>query len=277
MIKSVIKALLTLVALYVVFSKVDLTQVQNIIIKAHLGYLLLALLFFNLSKVLSSIRLNIYFDYIAVNISELYALKLYYIGMFYNLFLPGGIGGDGYKIYLLKKSHDVKVRQLINVTLLDRLSGLIPLLFFAGVLFVFSAFYQHYPWLDALVIMGVLLIFPLFYLLNLLLFKNYISLFFKTTLIGSMVQLLQLIAAFFIVYAIGYESNLLIFLTLFLLSSVIAVLPISIGGIGVRELTFVYGLTLLGLEASGGVAFSLIFFLITACSSLLGIFLNEEV
>lgn len=276
MIKSVIKVLLTLVALYVVFSKVDLTQVQNIIIDANLCYLLLALLFFNLSKVLSSIRLNIYFNYIAVKISELYALKLYYIGMFYNLFLPGGIGGDGYKIYLLKKSHEVKVRQLINVTLLDRLSGLIPLLFFAGVLFIFSAFYQHYPWLDALVIMGVLLVFPLFYLLNLLLFKNYISLFFKTTLIGSMVQLLQLIAAFFIVYAIGYEKSLVIFLTLFLLSSVIAVLPISIGGIGVRELTFVYGLTLLGLEASGGVAFSLLFFLITACSSLLGIFLNEE-
>lgn len=275
-IKSLIKVLLTLVALYVVFSKVDLTQVQNIIMNANPWYLLLALLFFNLSKILSSIRLNIYFRYIAVQISERYALKLYYIGMFYNLFLPGGIGGDGYKIYLLKKHHEVKVSQLINVTLLDRLSGLIPLLFFAGVLFIFSAFYKHYPWLDALVIMGVLLVFPLFYLLNLVMFKKYIALFFKTTLLGAIVQLLQLIAALFIVYAIGYENHLFIFLTLFLLSSVVAVLPISIGGIGVRELTFVYGLTLLGLEAGGGVAFSLLFFLITALSSLVGIFLNEE-
>lgn len=275
-IKSVIKVLLTLVALYVVFSKVDLTQVQNIMVNANLWYLLLALLFFNLSKVLSSIRLNIYFRHIAVKISELYALKLYYIGMFYNLFFPGGIGGDGYKIYLLKKRHEVKVSQLINITLLDRLSGLIPLLFFAGLLFIFSAFYQHYPWLDTLVIIGVLLVFPLFYLLNLLMFKSYISLFFKTTFLGSIVQLLQLISAFFIVYTIGYESNLLIFLTLFLLSSVVAVLPISIGGIGVRELTFVYGLTLIELEARGGVAFSLLFFLITALSSLIGIFLNEE-
>ncbi|MBU1667726.1 flippase-like domain-containing protein [bacterium] len=275
-IKSIVKVLLTLTALYVVFSKVDFSQVQSIIINANLWYLLLALLFFNFSKILSSIRLNIYFRHIAVKISEIYALKLYYIGMFYNLFLPGGIGGDGYKIYLLKKSHEVKVSKLINITLLDRLSGLIPLLFFAGLLFIASEFYSHYPWLDYVIIIGVVLIFPLFYVLNLLMFKNYISLFFKTTFLGSIVQLLQLVSAFFIVYAIGYESNLLIFLTLFLLSSVVAVLPISIGGIGVRELTFVYGLTLLELEAGGGVAFSLLFFLITALSSFVGIFLNEE-
>jgi len=193
--------------------------------------------------------------------------------MFYNLFLPGGVGGDGYKIYLLKKSHNIKVSTLITATLLDRLSGLIPLLFFAGLLFISSDFYHKYIWLDWIAIIGTTTIFPIFYLINLWFFKGYIEIFFQTTLVGSGVQLLQLISAFFIVYAIGYNSDMLIFLTLFLISSVMAVLPISIGGVGVRELTFLYGLTLLEIDADGGVAFSLLFFLISALSSLLGAFL----
>jgi len=273
LLKIAIKIILTFIALYFVFSKIELKEVQKIITHANIWYLLLALLFFNLSKILSSLRLNIYFSHIGVKISEIYALKLYYIGMFYNLFLPGGVGGDGYKIYLLKKSHNIKVSTLITATLLDRLSGLIPLLFFAGLLFISSDFYHKYIWLDWIAIIGTTTIFPIFYLINLWFFKGYIEIFFQTTLVGSGVQLLQLISAFFIVYAIGYNSDMLIFLTLFLISSVMAVLPISIGGVGVRELTFLYGLTLLEIDADGGVAFSLLFFLISALSSLLGAFL----
>jgi len=273
LLKIAIKIILTFIALYFVFSKIELKEVQKIITHANIWYLLLALLFFNLSKILSSLRLNIYFSHIGVKISEIYALKLYYIGMFYNLFLPGGVGGDGYKIYLLKKSHNIKVSTLITATLLDRLSGLIPLLFFAGLLFISSDFYHKYIWLDWIAIIGTTTIFPIFYLINLWFFKGYIEIFFQTTLVGSGVQLLQLISAFFIIYAIGYNSDMLIFLTLFLISSVMAVLPISIGGVGVRELTFLYGLTLLEIDADGGVAFSLLFFLISALSSLLGAFL----
>jgi uncharacterized membrane protein YbhN (UPF0104 family) len=195
--------------------------------------------------------------------------------MFYNLFLPSGIGGDGYKIYLLNKSHNAKVSKLITATLLDRLSGLIPLLFFAGTLFIVSDFYHKFIWLDYLANIGVVIIFPLFYFINLYLFREYIEIFLKTTLLGSFVQLLQLISALFIVYSIGYESSLIILLTLFLISSVVAVLPISIGGVGVRELTFLYGLTLLEVDADGGVAFSMLFFLITAISSFIGVWLKD--
>jgi len=276
LIKVAIKIFLTLIALYWVFSKVDFKDIQALILNANLLYLFLALIIFNVSKVLGSYRLNLYFRHITIYISELYALKLYYIGMFYNLFLPGGIGGDGYKIYLLQKDHEVKVKTLITATLLDRLSGLIPLLFLAGVLFCFSDYYGKYHYLDILVVLGTLTVLPLFYLLNSILFKSYLPLFYKTLFLGTGVQLLQLLSAFFIIFAIAQQEMLIIFLTLFLISSVVAVLPISIGGVGIRELTFIYGLALLDMEVIGGVAFSLLFFLITALSSLIGIFLNQK-
>ena len=276
LIKVAIKIFLTLIALYWVFSKVNFKDIQALIRNANLLYLLLAFLFFNLSKIVSSYRLNLYFRHITVYISELYALKLYYIGMFYNLFLPGGIGGDGYKVYLLQKEHEVRVKTLITATLLDRLSGLVPLLFLAGVLFCFSDYYGKYHYLDILVVLGILTVFPLVYLLNRILFKSYLPLFYKTLFLGTGVQLLQLLSAFFIVFAIAQQEMMILFLTLFLISSVVAVLPISLGGVGIRELTFMYGLTLIEMEVAGGVVFSLLFFLITALSSLIGVFLSEK-
>jgi len=274
-IKRVIKVLFTSIALYVLFLKIDIKEIESILQNIEWIYLLLALLFFNLSKILSSIRLNIYCNHIGVKISEIYALKLYYIGMFYNLFLPSGVGGDGYKIYLLKQSHNIKLSTLITASLLDRVSGVIPLLFFAGILFIFSDFYNQLMWLDYLIIVEIATIFPIFYIINRVFFHRYLEIFFTTIALGSTVQLLQLISAIFILYAIGIKSSILIFLTLFLISSVVAILPITIGGVGVRELTFLYGLSLVGIDVNGGVTFSLLFFLITALSSLIGLFLKE--
>jgi len=274
-IKRVIKVLFTSIALYVLFLKIDIKEIESILQNIEWIYLLLALLFFNLSKILSSIRLNIYFNHIGVKISEIYALKLYYIGMFYNLFLPSGVGGDGYKIYLLKQSHNIKLSTLITASLLDRVSGVTPLLFFAGILFIFSDFYNQLMWLDYLIIVEIATIFPIFYIINRVFFHRYLETFFTTITLGSTVQLLQLISAIFILYAIGIKSSILIFLTLFLISSVVAILPITIGGVGVRELTFLYGLSLVGIDVNGGVTFSLLFFLITALSSLIGLFLKE--
>ena len=72
------------------------------------------------------------------------------------------------------------------------------------------------------------------------------------------------------------NASMIDYLTLFLISSVVAVLPISIGGIGVRELTFLYGFSLIGGDTTMAVTFSLIFFVITALSSLLGAFIRND-
>ena len=187
-IKTFFKIGLTLIALYVVFSKVHLSHVFQAISQANLFYLFFAFIFFNLSKIISSIRLNIYFKFIDVHLDNLYALKLYYVGMFYNLFLPSGIGGDGYKIYLLHKIHNhVKLKTLVSVTFQDRISGLIPLLFFAGILFFFSDFYNRIFWLDVLIVLATIFLLPLFYLYSFLFFKKYMPVFYKTLSLGFLV------------------------------------------------------------------------------------------
>ena len=266
------KIALSLGALLYVFSRIDPGGLLGRLREIDPRFLLAALVVFNLSKIVSSIRLNRLFKAIGLTLTEREALRLYYIGMFYNLFLPGGIGGDGYKIYLLNRHREIDAKFLMAATLLDRISGLAALLFFAGIFFLSSRLADLFPWLVPLDYLGLVLVFPL---TRLLYRGRFQRVFFNTLLLGALTQILQLVSALFLAWSLGVEADLPELLTLFLLSSVAAVLPLSVGGVGIREFVFLYGFGLVGLPAEEGVAFSMLFFLLTALSSFLGIFLRH--
>jgi hypothetical protein len=71
--------------------------------------------------------------------------------------------------------------------------------------------------------------------------------------------------------ALSIEGNTIAYLVIFLVSSIVSVIPLTLGGLGSREVTFFYGAALLGLEESTSVGISVVFFLITALVSLTGI------
>jgi uncharacterized membrane protein YbhN (UPF0104 family) len=79
---------------------------------------------------------------------------------------------------------------------------------------------------------------------------------------------------FTLLMGMGIAENYLAYLLVFLASSVATIIPITIGGLGLRELVFLYGARYLGLDADISVAVSLLFFLITLVSSLPGIYLH---
>lgn len=242
--------------------------------QANGWWLVAALLFFNLSKIVSALRLNLYFSQMKLALSTIDNLKLYYLGMFYNLFLPGGIGGDGYKIWLLHKRYHAPVKRLMMATLLDRVSGFVALVVFACLLWPFSrlSLYIPFAWMAP----GIALIVSLgFWWGHQRFFALFHPVFFQTSLLGAAVQLLQLCCAGMILVALGCD-HLSDYLLLFLISSVLATLPLSVGGIGIRELTLLYGAGILGDKGVEAVLFSLLFFTITALSSLVGLFFQGE-
>ena len=51
-------------------------------------------------------------------------------------------------------------------------------------------------------------------------------------------------------------------------------LPITLGGIGAREVTFFYGAQILGIETDGAVALSISFFVVNALVSLIGVYFH---
>mgnify|MGYP003630799161 FL=1 len=264
---------MTGLALFLVFRKIDTDQLWQITKTINWLWLIPAVLTFVLSKLFTAFRLNLYFKNIGVQISEKLNIKLYLIGMFYNLFLPGGIGGDGYKVYLLNKHYQTPVKPLVQASLLDRLGGLVAIVFLLLVLILpvdlTLPFASQVPW-EILFGVAALLVFPVFWLMQKLLFKAFLPSFWKANVWSMAGQLAQLICAWFILKSLGVTENFLAYQLVFLLSSIVAVLPLTIGGVGARELVFVYAHTYAGIDEAIAVAFSLIFFLITAAVSLAG-------
>ncbi len=60
-------------------------------------------------------------------------------------------------------------------------------------------------------------------------------------------------------------------------SSVVAVLPFTIGGVGARELVFLYGYQYLEIDKPTAIAFTILFFASTAITALLGIFYSYKI
>jgi uncharacterized membrane protein YbhN (UPF0104 family) len=271
--KTLLKLILTGLALYLVFRKIDTGQLLGIIQTLQWPWLIPATCLFVLSKVATAVRLNQYFKNIDLYLSEKLNFRLYLVGMFYNLFLPGGIGGDGYKVYLLNKQFKTPVKKLLQAALLDRLGGLVAIVFLLFGLFLMVDleldFLESSIW-NALMIGGLILTIPAFWLVQKLVFKDFLPSFWSANAWSFAGQIAQLICAWFILMALGIDEKILAYQLVFLLSSVVAVLPLTIGGVGARELVFVYAHQYAGIEEAAAVAFSLIFFLITAGVSLMG-------
>ena len=277
--KTLLKLILTGLAMYLVFRKIDPVQLWVITQSINWAWMIPAVLLFVLSKVFTAFRLNRYFKDIGLQLSEKLNLKLYWVGMFYNLFLPGGIGGDGYKVYLLNKTYKTPAKKLIQSALLDRLGGLIAIVFLLFGLFLVVDikldFLESSLW-NTLMILGLALTLPAFWLTQKLLFRDFLPSFWPANFWSFAGQIAQLICAWFILMALRIDEKILAYQLVFLLSSIVAVLPLTIGGVGARELVFVYAHSYAGIEETAAVAFSLIFFLISAAVSLVGAFVKLD-
>jgi len=265
-----LKTGISAVLLYLIFLKIPFSEVSQTLLKAQWGFLVLALLFFTISKALAAYRLQYFWRAIGVHFSHSYNLKLYLLGMFYNLFLPGGIGGDAYKGYVVKKAYKTPTKKIFGVLLVDRLSGLLLLFVFSALLAAMGVHEILSPFRYLFVVaipLGILV----YYLGVKKIYSYTLAVFWKAFALSAGVQMAQLIAAAFILLALGQDQEFGVYLLVFLVSSIVAVIPLTIGGIGSRELTFLYGAQWLALDYKTAIAMSLLFFFITAVVSITGI------
>ncbi len=271
--KISLKIIISIAALILVVVKIDFNQVISIISKSNWWLFIPAIAFFVLSKIIASLRLNIFFSDIAIILSNSKNLKLYWLGMFYNLFLPGGIGGDGYKIFLLNKKYKIGAKSIFIGVLLDRISGLIALISLSILLSIILPLKNYFY---AFLILSIPLIHILYYQIVSKYFNTFVKSLMKTNLLSILVQVSQLIAVLFIVFALKIQASLWVYLFIFLISSVVATVPFTIGGVGARELTFLYAATWLDISIEAAIGISFMFFAITAIVSLFGLRYNLD-
>ncbi|MDC6362759.1 MULTISPECIES: lysylphosphatidylglycerol synthase transmembrane domain-containing protein [Flavobacteriaceae] len=268
---TALKIVISAVLIYFIFTKIELKDVLQTLKKSGPIYLVLAILLFILSKVLAAFRLQLYFHQIGAKITQLANLKLYLLGMFYNLFLPGGIGGDAYKGYVVQKEYKPGTKKVVSVLFIDRLSGMLLLFVYACTLALLSssAFFNG---LNGLIALAIPLSIVVFWWVNKRFFISGFPVFWKSLGYSALVQLAQLVCVLCILKSLSIGLDVVEYLFVFLVSSIVSVIPLTIGGIGSREVTFLYGAEWLGLNASTSIGISFTFFLITALISLMGMY-----
>jgi len=267
--KTLLKISITGLSLYLVSRKVEFNDLRDAFEKSNPLFLFLAFIAFVISQIISSSRLNTFFKGIGLKISETYNFKIYLLGMFYNLFLPGGIGGDGYKIFLLRKKFEIKGRRLFQAIFFDRLSGLWALGLINSALLIFIPHLGIPNWVPVLVVaIGTIA----YYLIMRKFFSDYSKHFALSHLKALMVQSMQVVSVILLLYALNFEGKFSPYLFMFLMSSLVAIFPFTVGGLGARELVFVYGAQYFQMDQQLAVIISLLFYCISALLSFSGIY-----
>lgn len=268
-IKNIFKILITGAAIYWVSQKISFAELQNAFEKCNPLFLLFALISYAVSQLIASSRLNSFLQAIGLHISERYNLRLYQVGLLYNFFLPGGIGGDGYKIFFIKKHYKVRGRRVLSAVFFDRLSGLWALSIITGVLIMFMPRLE----IPNTLTISVLITGTATYLYFLqLFFKEFLSKFIVTHLKALAVQSFQTLSAVTILYALGFDGKFSPYLLIFLISSLVAIIPSILGGAGLRESLMAFGAEYFQLDPHLAVSVSLIFYIISLLIASSGIY-----
>ncbi len=267
--KNIFKLIVTFGALYWVSRKIDFNELKNALIGCDWLYMLLAVVSYGVSQLIASSRLNSFFKAIKLNLTERYNFRLYQLGLLYNFFLPGGIGGDGYKIYFLKTNHNIRGRKVLSAVFFDRLSGLWALAIITCLLVIFMPRLgiPNYIPLVAIIIGSAS-----YYFLLSLFFKDFTKNFITTHCKALGVQGFQVLAAILILYSLNFNDKFSPYLLIFLISSLVAIVPSIGGGVGLRELVMIYGANYLQIDTHMAVLVSLFFYIISLLVATSGIY-----
>ncbi len=256
-------------AIWWVMSKISFKEVLGVFSAANFYYLTAAFVLLFISFIFSAFRQNLSFRNTGANLSQALNIKLFWLGMFYNLFLPGGIGGDGYKVYLVNKYRKNGLKKNIGTMLVNRIAGLVAIGIITVVLYYLSGLHLEYG-------KQVWIAIPLIYLFYIVVlkyfFKSFLNIHAGLFWWSIALQGMQFIAAILILYAFHQTTDIFDYLFLFFISAIATALPITIGGIGAREMVFLVGAKMLGLNNEICIALSLMFFLLSAVISFGGLY-----
>jgi uncharacterized membrane protein YbhN (UPF0104 family) len=269
-VKLLLKICVTGALLYYVFSKIHIDQVKDLLSQSNPWWALAAVICFFISTLVSAWRLLSFFRSIDLNIDWKFNLRLYMLGMFYNLFLPGGIGGDGYKIYILNKNYKMPAKKVFWAILFDRLSGFWAIGLITAVLVIFLPQLNISPLITGVIFLVATAI---YYFIAHRFFKDYTHRFWEAHFKAVLVQSLQVTTILLVMLGLHHIGKFAPYLSAFLMSSMAAVIPFSVGGLGFREFIFKYVIAeMFHMNGELAVILSLSFYVISAIISLLGVY-----
>jgi len=267
--KLILKVGVTSVLLYYVFSKVPFSEVKNRLLHANYWWMLAGVAFYFCSMVASAWRLLSFFKSIDLRLDPRFNFRLYLLGIFYNLLLPGGIGGDGYKIYLLHKNYQLPAKRVFWAIAFDRLSGLwaIGLIIVALKIFI-PQIAVSFAIVGGVFVAGT----AIYYVIVKIFFKDFSKHFIKGHAKAVVVQTFQVLTILCVLLGQDFNGKFAPYLLSFLLSALAAVVPVTFGGAGAREYIFKVLAGVFNMNVGLAVFLSVSFYLISLLVALSGLY-----
>ena len=109
--------------LYLLVFQIDLKELWAIARQARWEYLITAMLLMIVGTALRAVRWQVLLQALDIDVPLRRLVQLYFIGAFFNIFLPTGLGGDAVKMAELARSTG-RAPEAIGTTLVDRATGL---------------------------------------------------------------------------------------------------------------------------------------------------------
>ncbi len=272
------------------FKQVDEKALLAIVKNANVGLLLLACLTYFIGYVFCFMRWAMLLRAIKIHLPFKKIITSFSGGIFFSLFLPSTIGGD------LVRSVDLaaetrRPREVVATVFLDRLSGYIGLVILALIAMVFgwefvvedrSILFSMYIIIGLLAaILSVLFNKFLYQKINRLLsapgagrireairnlhheihvFRQHKKTIVNNIILSVFIQAITPLSFYIVALSLGIKVGILYFFIFLPLIGAITLLPISIGGLGLRDATTVFFFAKVGVSKDFAFAMSLLNF-----------------
>ena len=268
-----LKLLVTLIPGYFVYNNIvkapdwSIDDLYTLFTRESVLPFVIAILCMFLSNFSACLQWKLLLEKQGVKLSYWRLLKLYYVGLFFNNFMPGNVGGDVKKVYDIRmQGGQDTVGAGLTATFFDRLFGLFFITLFAiavGLLFfMHDAEQRAFMWPSLWIFFGFCVLFASLFsrrlglLLNRILcrilpekiglrlthmfrrFQSFrtVNLWLAITGLSAVTQSLRIFVHYFCGMAVGVDLTMSWYFYYIPLVAIVSALPISIGGFGPREL-----------------------------------------
>jgi len=225
-------------------------------------------------------------------------VSFYFVGFFFNNFLPTSVGGDVMRAWGVGAIYR-KMKESFASALIERLLGLYATLFVAICAIPFAGINTNSIIITVLVMLFIVVLFMVFlfsnravrFLLKILykirflrkasdtlesfvetvrVYRSRRKTVFYGFLISVVYQFLLILEVYLVSLSLGMNVPLIVYLSVVPIVWVISFIPVSLNGLGLRELGFSVTLTQLGYASENAVAVSLMVWFVGLCASVIG-------
>ncbi len=278
----VLKLLVSAVLLYFFLSRIDTDAVIQTLKQTDIPLFIAGFSLYLCTVFVSTKRWSLFLPQ-GLKYSKL--VSLYFIGSFFNTFLPGIVGGDAVKAFYLYR-HIGKGGLSIAAVFMDRYMGLCAM---GGIAFL--ALIAGYPFIKETEILWFILIFlgafvagsvimwkvnwgRLKFLNNfyipLMEYKRKKDIIFKGIILGFIVQGIWISSTYVLSLSIGFDVPIIYFFMFLPIISAASALPVTLAGLGIREAGFILLFSKVGLTSEEALSLSLLVFISMCLLNLIG-------